>query len=149
MRVCTKCHISKDESEFFLRNKETRRLHAQCKTCYQSHRVSYYNDHYKKYKKDYLLRAKTRRECLKKEFQLTILEYLKDKSCVDCGESDIRTLEFDHLNPLEKSFTVSQAVRLGRNVDEVLSEIKKCRVLCANCHKKRTAKQFGWYKANL
>jgi len=76
-----------------------------------------------------------------------MIEYLADKTCVDCGEHDIRVLELDHLDPQLKKFTISQAVRLGKGWEEVEQELKKCQILCANCHKKRTAKQFSWYKA--
>ena len=76
-----------------------------------------------------------------------MLEYLSDKSCADCGESDIRVLELDHLDPTTKVFSISQAVKLGHSWNSVMNEINKCQILCANCHKKRTAQQFGWYKA--
>ena len=58
----------------------------------------------------------------------------------------MRVLEFDHLEPEHKSFAISQSVRLNKSWEEVMSEIAKCQILCANCHKKKTAQQFGWYK---
>jgi 5-methylcytosine-specific restriction endonuclease McrA len=75
-----------------------------------------------------------------------MLKYLDGKSCELCGEVDIRTFEFDHVTPAEKNFSISQAVSLGHSWDDVDEEINKCRILCANCHKKQTAEQFGWYK---
>lgn len=77
-----------------------------------------------------------------------MLELLKRSFCVDCGETDMVVLEFDHVNPALKKFEISQAVRLGYNWDDVLEELDKCEVVCANCHKRRTSKQFGWYKNN-
>jgi len=147
MRQCTKCKIYKPETEFFIKNKETGKLHTQCKDCYREHRKTYYATHYNKYKHAYRIRAKLRREKLKIEFRKNMLEYLSDKTCKDCGESDIRVLELDHIDPKQKHFTVSQAVRLGYGWEDVVREINKCQVLCANCHKRRTAQQFNWYKA--
>ena len=72
--------------------------------------------------------------------------FLSDQACAVCGEHDIRVLELDHIDPTKKKFTISQAVRLGFAWDEVLQEIAKCQILCANCHRKRTAEQYGWYK---
>lgn len=146
VKICTKCFIEKPEADFFIKDKQSGRLHAQCKACYKAHRVSYYSAHYSKYHAEYLNRAKARREMLRNEFRRNMLEYLKKQACTICGESDIRVLEFDHLNPSEKSFNVSQAVRLGIKWSEVLLELEKCRVLCANCHKRHTASQAGWYK---
>lgn len=147
MKICTKCGIEKSETEFFIRNKQTGRLHAQCKSCYKIHRGTFYASHYAKYRELYISRAKARREILRAEFRANMLSYIADKSCVDCGESDIRVLELDHLDPTTKKFSISQAVKLGYAWVDVLEEMKKCRVLCANCHKKRTAQQFNWYKA--
>ena len=76
-----------------------------------------------------------------------MLEFMSGKGCLDCGENDIRVLELDHISPENKSFSVSQAVKLGYSWDEVLVEIEKCQILCANCHKRRTAQQYQWYKA--
>lgn len=130
-----------------MRDKSTGRLHAQCKECYKVHRANYYTMHYQKYHAEYLLRAKLRREKLRIEYRTNILAYLSDKSCIDCGESDIRVLEFDHIDPSKKLFSISQGVTLGFKWYEIKDELKKCQILCANCHKRRTAQQYKWYKA--
>lgn len=147
MKTCTKCLQGKDESEFFIKDKKTGRLHTQCKVCYKEYRKTYYTEHYAKYHKEYLLRAKIRRTTLRDQFRHNMLKYLSNEQCAVCGEADIRTLEFDHIDPSKKSFSISQAVKLGYSWESVLDEILKCRILCANCHKKHTANQYGWYKA--
>ncbi len=76
-----------------------------------------------------------------------MIEYLSDKQCVQCAESDNRVLEFDHLDPSLKSFGIATALRDGYSWEATLAEIAKCRILCANCHKKHTANQFNWYKS--
>lgn len=147
MKVCSKCGQNKPFSEYFVRDKTTGRLHAQCKGCYKNSRKNFYAEHYAKYRALYLNRAKVRRERLRTEFRTKMLEYLSSKSCQECGEADIRVLELDHLDPKMKSFNISQAVKLGHSWATVLTEVDKCQVLCANCHKRRTAQQFNWYKA--
>jgi len=149
MKQCTKCNEAKPLSDFFVKDKKTGRLHSQCKACYKLHRQSYYVQHYLKYGDAYRERATLRRAAIRKELQINMLRYLKDKSCVICGEHDIRTLEFDHLDPATKSFGIAKGITDGRNWDVILTEIKKCRILCANCHKKHTASQRNWYKATL
>jgi hypothetical protein len=147
VKICTKCAETKSDGEYFVRDKASGRLHAQCKECYTAQRKLTYAVHYEKYKASYLRRAKVRREELRREFQDNMLAYLSDKQCSDCKENDVRVLELDHIDAKLKAFTVSQAVKLGFSWAEVLEELKKCRVLCANCHKRRTAQQYHWYKA--
>jgi len=53
-------------------------------------------------------------------------------------------LEFDHDEDKERS--ISQLVLDGVSWLRISQEIDKCKVRCANCHRKRTAKQLGWYK---
>lgn len=146
MKICSKCSISKLESDFFVKDGKTGRLHAQCKECYKLHRKTYYASHYAKYGDLYRKRSQEYRSMLRTEFRDNMLDYLKDKNCIICGESDIRVLEFDHVNPSEKAFSISQSVRLGYRWPAVQAEIKKCRILCSNCHKKHTAGQANWYK---
>jgi len=146
MKQCTKCSKNKQLSEYFVKDKQTGRLHAHCKSCYTLHRQSYSKEHYQKYGEVYRERAKIRRTIIKKNLQMNMLKYLIDKSCVLCGEQDIRTFEFDHLDPQQKSFGIAKGITDGRKWEVILEEITKCRILCANCHKKHTAFQNNWYK---
>lgn len=73
-----------------------------------------------------------------------VLDYLKNHPCVDCKESDPIVLEFDHVRG-EKKFNISCLIN-STNIDILSQEIKKCEVRCANCHKRKTAKQFNYFK---
>ena len=146
MKTCTSCQVSKEESSFYFQDKSARRLHAECKACYTLHRKSYMATHYLKYGDIYRERARVRRARIKKELQAKMMQYLGDKSCESCGEADARVLEFDHINPSEKSFNIARGITHGLAWEAILDEIKKCRILCANCHRKHTAEQQGWYR---
>jgi hypothetical protein len=76
-----------------------------------------------------------------------LIEFLRQHPCVDCGEDDVVVLEFDHRR--DKLETVSTLSREGYSLDKLKAEIAKCDVVCANCHRRRTAKQFGWYRVLL
>ena len=72
-------------------------------------------------------------------------DYLRAHPCVDCGERDIRLLEFDHIAGATKVMPIS--ILLGRrNTATLLAEIAKCDVRCVNCHRRRTAEAFQWSK---
>jgi hypothetical protein len=61
-------------------------------------------------------------------------EYLKTHHCVDCGNSDARVLEFDHVRG-RKETNVSNIIRNGWKLERLISEIEKCEVRCCNCHR--------------
>jgi hypothetical protein len=61
-------------------------------------------------------------------------------------KNDPIVLEFDHLS--DKITAVSKMHR-NFTLEAVKLEIRKCEVRCANCHRRKTAKQFGWYKNKL
>ena len=71
-------------------------------------------------------------------------EYLRAHPCVDCGESNLNVLDFDHLR--DKTDDVANMVAGGRPWSEIEWEIAKCEVCCANCHARRTAQWIGGYK---
>lgn len=64
---------------------------------------------------------------------------MKSKPCADCGiKYPSYVMDFDHRDPKTKTANVSRMLRCGKPLSEVLAEIKKCDVVCANCHRERT-----------
>lgn len=90
----------------------------------------------------------TNRACASRRYatnRANLIAYLKEHPCVDCGETDIIVLEFDHRDPLNKRASIGKV--LGSwTWKTLLTEIEKCDVRCANDHRRRTTSQFGWFK---
>lgn len=64
----------------------------------------------------------------------SLLWELKKEPCVDCGEAfPPECMDFDHRDPSTKLYNVSQMQ--GRSREEILAEIAKCDLRCANCHR--------------
>lgn len=62
---------------------------------------------------------------------------MEDKICRTCGETKSiieyhSSYDFHHINYLEKEFNWNVARK--KSFDGLLPEIKKCIVLCENCH---------------
>ena len=75
------------------------------------------------------------------------LAYLKVHPCVDCGEADPTVLDFDHVRE-SKAFNIANAItRLAWT--RIVREIQKCEVRCANCHRRKTARENQWFKARF
>jgi hypothetical protein len=74
-----------------------------------------------------------------------VLEFLSDKKCIDCSESDPIVLDFDHKNQKTKFKTIHQMLSGHYSWSSVLREIDKCEVRCANCHRRKTYTQLGGY----
>ena len=55
-------------------------------------------------------------------------------------------LEFDHVDLKSKKMEVSKLSCEGRGLTQIQREIALCVVRCAHCHRRRTARQFGWAK---
>ena len=65
-------------------------------------------------------------------------QYKVSCGCAECGWSGHpAALDFDHISPEDKSFHIAQSIA-GRSVKTIFEEVRKCRVLCANCHRIHT-----------
>lgn len=143
--ICTKCLLPQEESEFSFKNKAKNLKHKICNSCQREYKNKSYHKHYKENKEKFRTRNMAQKERNKKNF----LEYLQDKCCIDCGEDDIIVLDFDHIDSNNKEFIISKFVTGGYSWKRIEKEIAKCEIRCANCHRRRTAKQFGYYKIRL
>ncbi len=76
---------------------------------------------------------KTRAKCKNRNRQI-VIEHLQNHPCVDCGITDIRVLEFDHVRG-KKLGNISWAVQQTWSKERLLDEISKCEVRCCNCHR--------------
>ena len=74
-----------------------------------------------------------------------VYSFLTEHPCVDCGESRLETLDFDHVRG-KKIINISHLLRRGAPIPALEEEIAKCEVRCANCHRVRTAKQLNWFR---
>lgn len=110
-RVCKKCSKEKSIEDFAsagtVNGKEYRR-HL-CIGCYTDSK-------------------KPRRLAVRQQ----VIEYKKSMKCEKCGFDDHRALQFHHTS--KKDFNVSDGIKRGLSWDSISEEIKKCQVLCANCH---------------
>lgn len=75
--------------------------------------------------------------------KLVVIRYLLGHPCVDCGETDVLLLEFDHRDPSMKVDAVGTLLADG-TMRQLTDEIAKCEVRCVRCHRIKTAKDFGW-----
>lgn len=56
--------------------------------------------------------------------------------CSRCGyDKNIAALEFHHINPDDKFFQLDARHLSNTNMEKIMDEVKKCILLCANCHR--------------
>jgi hypothetical protein len=141
-RRCGRCGEIKPLTEFNWRRKGRGQRDNMCRGC----RSAYKREHYLANRQRYVDQARDRKRLLALERTIYLIEYFRSHPCVDCGEADAVVLEFDHLG--DKSFEVAQALAY-RSWQSILDEIAKCEVVCANCHRRRTARRRGSLRAVL
>lgn len=138
-KVCTKCKAEKPATKDYFNVGRRQKLRSDCKACQnlkQSEAYHKKNELYKQSSRNY-------RKILKECNQKLIWNYLLEHPCTKCGETNPVVLEFDHLK--DKKYCISRII-FSHVWESVLEEINKCQVLCSNCHKKKTAKDFKYYK---
>jgi len=99
----------------------------------------------KEIKKKHVRKVRERRDKVVEESKQFVWNYLLAHPCVDCGESDPIVLEFDHVRGKKRKI-ISQLVNSGYGIDVIKKEIAKCEVRCSNCHKRKTAREQGWFR---
>ncbi len=132
MRICTSCNATLSLDNFRKRS-GNRGLERVFKTCWREQerarmQIRVVNGYARVDNKKLACKARI------DEIKLAL-------GCTDCGfNSHPAALDFDHLPGFQKSDTVATLVGAGK-LELALAEIEKCEVVCANCHRIRTAER--------
>jgi hypothetical protein len=134
-KTCPGCGATKALEEFNFKNIRQNLRQSRCRECTRKQVLRHYEANHSYYVRKGRKR-KLRVTVAQREW---LLEYLTLHPCVDCGESDPRCLDFDHVRG-KKVRAIS--VMVGNySWEKIEKEIAKCDVRCANCHRKRTAER--------
>lgn len=105
--ICKECGIEQDLSEYYTSNGKTRRV---CKKCVRKSQNQKYH-------------------C----YQEWINNYKTAHPCQKCGCDKFYLIDFHHINPKEKDFSISD--KNNASIEVISAELEKCISLCANCHR--------------
>ncbi len=133
MKICTKCKLDKTESEFNIHKSKKDGLQHYCRDCNNKmRRENYTKDpvYYKSYNNKRKISNRENFEVLK-----------NDMKCEKCGESHISCLDFHHIDPKTKKYSISRLSFSSYSLKTIKEEIEKCIVLCSNCHRKEHYKK--------
>lgn len=129
MKLCSRCREVKSFDQFHKSSRISDGHQTNCKPC----RKVIDSDSYKK--------SKSRQESIKarraviREYNKTLMRRYKTLcGCRFCDEDEAVALDLHHLDPNEKDLNPSTAI--GCSTSTLKREIRKCIVLCANCHRK-------------
>jgi len=61
-------------------------------------------------------------------------EYKATLECAKCGQNHPATFDFHHIDSSTKETSVNKLLK-NRAFKRAMEEVKKCIVLCANCHR--------------
>ena len=142
MKTCIACNIEKELAAFPPNKTKKDGLNPKCRECYNAYMKAWYQKPGNKKKQ--VTRSEASRAKAIHKGRTLIWNYLLAHPCETCGESDPVVLEFDHLDRDDKEYSVSAMFDLS--VEKIQKEIDKCRVLCANCHRRHTTIQLGTWR---
>jgi len=131
---CTQCKQFKLISEFYPDKRRVRNygVSSVCKACHKINNKKYYENNRDRIKEQ----QRERHKLYSEPGKIVVRTILEGNYCVDCKTTDWRVLEFDHVRG-EKLGNICQLMYLP-DLDKLIEEIKKCDIVCANCHKLRT-----------
>lgn len=137
-KQCSTCKRKRQLKEFSRNISKSLGVSNICKECQRK----YTKDWYEKNKRAHIQRCILNKKKMRAERRKWLLEYLKKQRCMDCGESNPIVLDFDHVRGKKRDSVPRLLVEVSLKAAQL--EIKKCEVVCANCHRKRTYERGGW-----
>ena len=146
MLKCDTCGLVRSESEFTINyrsKKDPNKIcyRKTCKSCRAKKQKIWANNEGKEYVLNYKITSEQKEKHNKvkrgkvEERKKLLIEMLGGK-CKSCGTT--KNLQFDHIDPTTKSFSIAKKYRCP----VVFEEIKKCQLLCYECHLKKTSEEW-------
>lgn len=133
---CPRCGLDLPITSFNFRSKSKGTRQSYCRSCSNASWRDWYSKPGNKDHHLQVLRARRKRRIARNK---ALVEKLKSVPCADCGlRYPIAAMDFDHLEDTEE--LISKLVYTV-GVKRLLMEIAECEVVCANCHRIRTARR--------
>lgn len=114
-KLCSLCGETKSLSDFYSNGYQPngkKKYKGKCKTCEQKYRYDSQTN----------------------KIVDILAELGKEYKCENCGyDKNTAAITFHHLDPAEKEFGIAE-ISKTYSLDKLREEIKKCIVLCHNCH---------------
>lgn len=137
---CKECIAQTKRSRYFKKKKlQTNITEKECNICLKTKNVEQFSKNSKcsTYRNDCISCCSSRNK-KRVEYLQSIIRKAKDVPCKDCNiRYQFYIMDFDHIDSKEKLFTIGQTGRYASE-ENLLKEIAKCDVVCANCHRART-----------
>lgn len=153
LKKCSKCNQELPIDKFYKFKYSKDGLRSECKNCSKKNNKQYYNanrqqviEHVAVYTELNKDKVRQYQHTYSKNNSDKLKNYYKERSmekkrkidtyktpCAKCGERRLYVIDFHHIDPSTKSFTIGDSYR-GSN-DKIEAEIKKCVCLCSNCHR--------------
>jgi hypothetical protein len=112
MKTCSKCGYEKELEYFSNRTASPDGKQAYCRKCKSDHARNF------------------------RRARHNYTNAIKNACCFKCGKKHPPELmDFHHVDPCTKTFTVSDAISRGTSLDAIKAEIDKCIVVCKPCHR--------------
>jgi hypothetical protein len=127
-KKCGNCGQAKEVSQFNKRKASADGLQPFCKECDRAISSAHYQQNRERYYQ--------RNEARLKNIRDLIWQIKEESKCVLCGETHPACLVFHHRDAEEKEFAISEATTNRYSLKKIVREIKKCDLICANCHAK-------------
>lgn len=132
MKRCGGCGTTQPLTNFSKNKSKKDGLQAQCKSCCAVISANWY----KKSPQTRVIQNQQQRN--RNKAFVDRYKRIHGK-CTDCGTTDHRVLQFDHIDSKRKN--VSDMIYAGNSIQVIKTEIRKCQIRCANCHTIITAER--------
>jgi hypothetical protein len=132
MKQCNRCKQALALDMFNSKGKN--KIQSYCKPCAREYARENYHKNREANADKQRLSKKARMNAIK----VDVRKLKEDTPCMDCGvQYPYYCMDFDHVNG-KKVTHISEMIHNASAKWKIFSEITKCEIVCANCHRKRT-----------